>query len=467
MKHIKHILACIALSLSLSGCSFFDFINPGHTIESSTLDTEHPADTTPQGGDIHHGGSWDYDSNEHWKICDECGERYAIGVHDFVAEREDGVVNYSCWCGYSYEGVEPTSLESLTINSDNFYNYGNYDTGNYGSKAVASWNFEYYRIYTSYGYCFAIKPNFSEGDGTLPGAFLNTSSRGKIWSISITYAIDGFFQLSFGNTAERTRTFDVQGTSGEQTITLLTGNSRFFMISTASVALYISSITINYVSDEYVMLENMESNTYNYRISPTTFVGDLVDGESQITVPTSIQVSGNAYTVLSTKTYTYYSFSYALANSDEADDIALTTKEDVANYYLAFHAFPANYATSENKNNVKAIFGSNTRLVQTFDRMDGYALAVPFNGDPPTYHELDIGIPGANYNVSGGRGVGRLVVWDDGFDPYGSDVVAVYTDDHYYTFQEYLNYGSFGDRFNAEGMRTAHGYHAANTLVRG
>lgn len=445
------------MSLYISGCS-----KPAVNPSSSDVSV----DSEAQSGEIHHGGSWEHDENEHWKTCEECGEHYLVAPHDYTTRVLDDTATYTCICGYSYQESVPTSLSTLTIDEDTFYNYGSYDTGNYGSKSISGWDIEYYRIYRYYGYCFALKPNFSEGDGTLPGALLNTSSAGLIWSITISYTASEDFSLYYGNNAERSHEFSIQAQeNGTQEI--LCGKSRFFLLDSGSSDVYITSMVIKYISDSYEELENVKPNTYDYRISPTTYNGDLVDGETQVSMPTSIKVNGDTYTITSTKTYTYYSFNYARDNSDEASEIALTTKEDVANYYLAFHRFPANYATSDTRNMVKAIFGSNTRLAQTFDRMDGYATAVPFNGNPPTYHELDIGIPGADYNVSGGRGVGRLVIWEDGFVPYGSDVVIVYTDDHYYTFQEYLNYGSFGDRFNAEGTRVSHSYESAITLSRG
>ena len=461
MKKIKHILTCIVLSLSLSGCSLFDRFNSSSSQDSSS----EPAKSEYH---VHHGGEWQLNENEHWKVCEECGERYEVCEHEYTAYiDEEDTVHYQCYCGDSDE--EPYSsivTESFTIDSSNFRNYGNYDTGNYGIKAISSWNFEYYRIVSSSGYCFAIKPNFQADDDTLNGAFYNISSCGLIWSISLTYTADDTFSVWHGNSSVRAYEEELPAKNNE-TKEILCGKSRFFMIDSKDAYVYISSIVINYVPDDYHTLENVKPNLFNYRISPTVFTGDLVDGESQVTVPTSIQISKNSYTVLATKTYTYYSFNYVRDHNECKSEAAMTTKEDVANYYLAFHRFPANYATNDDKSIVEDVFGSDTRIVQTFERTDGYAEAVPFNGNPPTYHELDIALPGAYYSIYGGRGVGRVVVWDNGFTNYGDDVVAVYTDDHYNTFQEYLNYGSFGDRFNAEGMRVSHAYNPTITLPRG
>ena len=58
----------------------------------------------------------------------------------------------------------------------------------------------------------------------------------------------------------------------------------------------------------------------------------------------------------------------------------------------------------------------------------------------------------ASYWEDGERGVGRVVAWENGWDSEGYDdsPVCVYTDDHYATFQEYMNTGAFGRRFDAE-----------------
>ena len=71
---------------------------------------------------------------------------------------------------------------------------------------------------------------------------------------------------------------------------------------------------------------------------------------------------------------------------------------------------------------------------------------------------------------SNSRGVGRVVGWQYGFDDakgatnYDDAPVCVYTDDHYATFLEYLNAGSFGVRFNAEMLRTPYVWGVSQTL---
>ena len=109
--------------------------------------------------------------------------------------------------------------------------------------------------------------------------------------------------------------------------------------------------------------------------------------------------------------------------------------------------------------------------MSTYSRTDGYALSVPYQSGSegtPLYHELDVALD-STYSDNR-RGVGRVVVWEYGFDAsrgaigYDSAPVAVYTDDHYATFQEYLNTGVYGTRFNSEMQRTIYIWGAAETL---
>ena len=79
------------------------------------------------------------------------------------------------------------------------------------------------------------------------------------------------------------------------------------------------------------------------------------------------------------------------------------------------------------------------------------------------YHELDLDIDGS-YSKDN-RGSGRLVVWYYGFTSEGYDgsPVSVFTNDHYATFQEYMNDGTFGTKFNAEMVVTNYKFSPAIT----
>lgn len=117
-----------------------------------------------------------------------------------------------------------------------------------------------------------------------------------------------------------------------------------------------------------------------------------------------------------------------------------------------------------------SLFGNDARCVSTYERTDGYATAIPYQiggSGKPLYHELDVALE-TSYS-SNNRGVGRVVCWQYGFDAsgYDSNPVAVYTDDHYATFQEYLNTGVYGTRFNAEMLLTPYiwGVNATVNLI--
>lgn len=198
-----------------------------------------------------------------------------------------------------------------------------------------------------------------------------------------------------------------------------------------------------------------------YRISPTVYSGDLIDGVSYIDVPTSFDV--NTLTVTSTKRYTYYSYEYVSENPEYISAATITDPVDVCNYFQAFGCAPANYGTNNtvyplrdgktlpSKSEVNSLFGSDARTISQYSSKTGYATSVPFYGTYPTYYELDINTNG-QYSTSS-RQVGRIVAWATGFkgNDYGngSQVVCTYTDDHYATFKEYNNYGGFLSRFNA------------------
>ena len=100
--------------------------------------------------------------------------------------------------------------------------------------------------------------------------------------------------------------------------------------------------------------------------------------------------------------------------------------------------------------------------------------AFPY-GSNPKYYEFDIGFTKDGYYCgTGGRGVGRVVVFTTGMGPsttyqydeaYGNDWFAVYTDDHYASFQEYYNNGTYSERFKAEGYLAAYQWSSPTTIT--
>ena len=160
-------------------------------------------------------------------------------------------------------------------------------------------------------------------------------------------------------------------------------------------------------------------------------------------------------------------YEYIKSNPDEAKKASLIDPIDIAAYYSSFRVEPANYVSKREYNNAYAYFGDKTRCISTYSRTGGYANSVPWVKQPssskPLYHELDIDCE--PLYSSSNRGVGRLVVWQYGFSSQGYDdsPVCTYTSDHYKTFQEYLNDGTFGTKFNAESNFTNYKFAPAIT----
>ena len=380
------------------------------------------------------------------------------GVDDIIAE------------GISY---------SLLLDSGTYTSIGGYSTGNYDSESVGGYSFEHYR---------AVEPSYSTNDfivllpyvshyndGSAPGAIYNISSIRGIESIAITYRTESSYGqkpvVSYGPNISTVNQTQLNLSTSNTTATLNVENTNYFKIETNENILYLVDIDIDYsnsgASESFTYLG---SGTGSYRINPIVSNGSLYEGKS-VTVPTAISQSGSYYTVTSTKTYTYYSFNYIQNNPSLADAASYTDPLDVAAFYTTFGTHPANYVLKGSYSSAYSVFGNDARCYSEYSRTDGYATAVPYQAGTsgyPLYHELDIALD-ESYS-SNSRGVGRVVGWKYGFDDakgatnYDDAPVCVYTDDHYATFLEYLNAGSFGVRFNAEMMRTPYVWGVSQTL---
>ncbi|MCR5184688.1 MAG: hypothetical protein K6C32_01215 [Bacilli bacterium] len=330
-----------------------------------------------------------------------------------------------------------------------------YSSGNYGSFYSDGVNYEYYRTTVSYdSYLRLLGKRYQyEYLPSYPSCIYNTTPIKGINGISITYEGESInSKLVLFNTPGNTYEYQLTNVDSFTNRTFEFGKEQYsyFAITCDYGYIEIQSLTIFYtnVSQSNSFLDNYSG----YRYEPVTYSGTLTDGVSSV-----YATDADGYS----KKYTYYSSSYVLENSSSlyASDVAYTDPVDVSNYYMAFHAFPANfyYKNDSNSSELYYYFGEYARLVSTYTRTDGYANAVPYNTAPdtyyPYYHELDIDLDGS-YRTSN-RGVGRLVVWENGFSCYDLTPVIVYTDDHYATFREYNNYGGFGPRFNAQ-SQTAH-----------
>jgi len=351
-------------------------------------------------------------------------------------------------------------LFSLYIDNITYNNIGSYETGNYDTTYVDVYQFAHYRVseadYSSYA--MKLIPYVSNIDDTsLPGMIYNIDPILGIEEINITYNSDSSSLnpiLRYGNDKSLSNSVEFPASINENTHSIKIDNANYFRIETNDSILHIKDIEIKYSNgNDLSSFEYISSGENNFRINPTRFVGDLVSGESCINIPVSVTRIEDHFIINEFKKYTYYSYEHIVNTPSLAKDAAYTTPEDVSAYYVTFGTWPANYVTKKNYSTAYALFGEDTRCVSTYTRTDGYARYVPWNSMPneskPRYHELDIALD--NYS-NNNRGVGRVVVWEYGFNAEGYDnsPVAVYTDDHYATFQEYLNTGIFGNRFNAE-----------------
>lgn len=356
------------------------------------------------------------------------------------------------------------------------YNYGKryYDTGSFGVGSLYGYTFEHYRVKRGYDGMVLMPYYEDRTEYEIGGSLTNSVGLLGMNQISLTYSTSGSTgalpRLYTSDTLlfEHYIEFPLSTTKTTKTINFSPAN--YFRIETSDHELELNSFVVMYEGETvYPEFDYKGSGEDYWRLNPTVFHGDLLEG-SKVTVPLDVVKTGSSYTVKSSRTYTYYSFNYVYNNHyslGEVSDFAYTDPVDLAAFYTAFKTWPANYANKYYFDDVQDIFGEDARQVSSYQRTDGYATSVPWNSIPgqdvPQYYELDIAL-GSSYFSS--RGLGRLVCWEYGFDSpgYDSSPVCVYTDDHYGTFSEYLNNGSFAARFNSERIRTNYVWSAPTTL---
>ncbi|MCR5564923.1 MAG: hypothetical protein K6F59_03955, partial [Gammaproteobacteria bacterium] len=244
----------------------------------------------------------------------------------------------------------------------------------------------------------------------------------------------------------------------------------FFSFNSGDYYTTLKTIEVVYESTQSVSSSRVaESGKNKVRLNPITYAGTKVPGETKVTVPTKVEYDSttNTYKAVSEKEFTYYTYTYISNHPDEVDNAAIIDPIEVCMYFTIFGTWPANYAEkngSNNVNTIRSVFGSKTRQVSIYNRTDGYATSVPWVGTGK-YYELDINFDGT-YST-GSRGSGRVVAWKDGFTATGYDnsPVCLYTDDHYNTWLEYYNNGTWSNRYDAEGNITGVSFSAATTVT--
>ena len=386
-----------------------------------------------------------------------------------------------------YDNIDKTPLENenkISLNKQTYNDIGSYKTGNYSSYLSGSEinnidgiNFEHYRAtYYTNGFASLMPYHGNINDNTIPAALYNTTKIKNISRMILEYSTsidsDNGLNIYYGTDITLNQNTILKGSKENINVELNFQNVNYFKIETISQIINLTSIDIYYTNDDINSNSNfLEANKDNYRINPIVYNGILEDGVSSVEVPIDVTIKNNSYVVNKTKKYTYYSYEYIKEHPEYVDKATMIDPIDVATYYIAFKKFPANYFSSASKalkGEDYDLFGNNIRQVsKEYSRTNGYAQTVPYNKNGLKYIEFDIDI-GNTYiqNKSVSREVGRVVIFTNGFSYQGYDnsPVALFTDDHYATFQEYLNLGSYGTRFNAQAHRTNYVWGCATTL---
>lgn len=340
---------------------------------------------------------------------------------------------------------------------DKAYKFGNYSTGNFGGNS----DFGFYRVASSSG-DFAKLCNHNAYAYHDSCIFTKNTFK-DIYTISVKYKSDTGIDIFYGDTKEYNNNISLPSSSSYVLKTLIIDPSDFIKISTKTEA-YIKEFSFKYEALNSSQYTPLTYDSNRIKLKYDSF-DNLKEGEER-EIPVKIKQDGNNYEIIETKKFVYHSLSYLTSNyssKNKADELALVDPLDVASYYMLFHAYPLNYAISQDKNKRKNYFSENLirQISQVYKRTDGYAKSVPYN--KASYVELDFDAIG-NYSL-GQRGIGRLVVWFDGFKCYDNNPVITYTDDHYETFSEFNNYYSFNQTFDANGTYSGYKFSPSQTLI--
>lgn len=380
-----------------------------------------------------------------------------------TSSKESGTLNLNT------KDIDRTNEEVLTMTNQE-KDYGR-STGSY--YYYPGTNLEAYR-YSGGSFsdflCLLKRPTFSTLWNVLPSALYNNASYPGLYEIDLKYKAPTGFNLKYGTTRDYEYSHNIESSSSYKELSIIIDHSNYFSIEANDTGnVYIQSITLKY-NPSKGNSQNNHSTYTAYRLAvPYTQFDDIAEGEKR-SIPTSVTYTTTGeYIINETKEYTYHTAAYYLDDYSKASEVALTDPLDIAAYYTLFHDFPLNYAYQSDMSDLKSYFGSSTRQLSQYNRTDGYAKSVPYyvplNRSTPQYYELDFDTNGTYAN--GQRGTGRLVIFEYGFknSSYLGQPVILYTDDHYATFAEYMNDGTFGPKFDAEKLRTNLIYSEPITLI--
>ena len=371
--------------------------------------------------------------------------------------------------------------ESFTISCSNI-NGGSYNSNWNNGTTIEGYKIGGYRIGSNASSVYPDDTLYKHtAYGGRQGAVYNVSPINDIKALEITYSTQYTYasnpvspNVSFGDTKRcNDYKYTLEVTDKTEITTTVNVNGigfDYFSVNTGDYALNLNSIKVIYTSSSQGQtIVTPASGEGKVRINPYTFTGTKVAGQTKVTVPMEVEYDSatNTYIVTEEKTYTYYTFNYVKNHPECKDDATQIAPIDVANYFTIFGTWPANYAEAKGSistNTIYSTFGKNTRQVSIYNGTYGYANSVPWNGTG-YYYELDIDLDG-RYST-GSRGSGRVVAWKSGFNATGYDnsPVCLYTDDHYNTWLEYYNNGTWSNRYNGEGNVTGVSFLAPTTVT--
>ncbi len=189
------------------------------------------------------------------------------------------------------------------------------------------------------------------------------------------------------------------------------------------------------------------SNNTNYSNVSSNFSSQPTKDNKYVKYYTSTYEDNN-------NTYVIYDYQKNVVNKIYKGGGYITPNE-VACYIQGFNSLPSNYSeVDKTKGDSSTIWGSYVRYNHSYFSNDTSKYPnepeLPLSGKRYDYYEIDIG--GANYSYGGKRGTFRIVY---SRYYYGtptlvnlSEMKIFYTYDHYYNFQEFLNYNNgWGKKF--------------------
>ncbi|GEM_PF-4592909 len=401
----------------------------------------------------------------HYKVCSTCGDKQVEAMPVLEEETPD------------YD-----SMQTIELNSENSSSLPTqYKDGNYAQTYIGSISYKQYRTYglsASSKFIKLISADFTSyvnlPEAQLGGTFSNSTPIKGIKKIEMSYSTTADAKIYYGSSINLTNYVNVSSSKSTGTFEFGENDINYFRITSGTADVSIDSIKIYYLDSGTV-----DSGAYGscgqglWRLNPKTVSGTPENGDT-VECPIKATKSGSTYTVQEKKTYTYYTYEYIVEHPELSGAASWIDPIDVANYFCSFKTYPANYVSKSNFLTAKEYFGDSTRCVSQYSRTNGYAQAVPYKGTP-TYYECDIAL-NSSYSQNN-RSVGRVIAWATGFDSskgatgYDTNPVCVFTDDHYSTFQEYYNNGTWGRRYNAiysdsvgQTMVTNYVYGAPTTL---